>query len=93
MAVHCHDSGVFDTPINPSPLTFEKPISAQDLALLIPFHPGSLLRMARESRIPHMRVSKRKVLFFPSKIQSWLIASGYTTADTRAASTVESEAA
>jgi excisionase family DNA binding protein len=75
--------------------TIEKPMTAAELAELVPLHSVTLLRWAREGRIPHRRLSARKVVFLPSEINKWL-ASGsnlYTEAVGHAASTHEREAA
>lgn len=54
-----------------SPL-IEKPLSAQELAPILGLHPVTLLRWAREDRIPHRKLSVRKIVFLPSDIQRWL---------------------
>ena len=73
----------------------EVPLTARQLATIVPLHPVTLLRWAREGKIPHRRLSARKIVFLPSEINEWL-ASGsilYPTYAGRAASTEESEAA
>lgn len=50
----------------------EVPLTASQLAEIVPLHPVTLLRWAREGRIPHRRLSARKILFLPSEIQRWL---------------------
>lgn len=50
----------------------EVPLTAKQLAAIIPLHPVTLLRWAREGKIPHRRLSARKVLFLQSEIQRWL---------------------
>ena len=74
--------------------TIERPLTAQQLSEVVPLHPVTLLRWAREGRIPHRRLGPRTVVFMPSDINAWL-SSGltvYTEPATRAAST-EREAA
>jgi excisionase family DNA binding protein len=78
-------SCVFGTHTNLS--TIERPLTAQQLSKLVPLHPVTLLRWAREGRIPHRRLGPRRVIFLPSEINAWL-ASGsqvYTEPATRAA--------
>lgn len=60
---------------NTSQPTIEVPLTAQELSRIVPLHPVTILRWAREGRIPHRRLSARKVLFLPSEINKW-IASG-----------------
>ena len=50
----------------------EKPLTAQELAKIVPLHPVTILRWAREGRIPHRRLGARKVLFLPSEVQKWI---------------------
>ena len=50
----------------------EAPLTAQELAPILGLHSVTLLRWAREGRIPHRRLSARKVLFLPSAINRWL---------------------
>jgi len=52
--------------------TIERPLTAQQLAGIVPLHPVTLLRWAREGKIPHRRLSARKVVFLPSEINAWL---------------------
>ncbi|SEG46884.1 Helix-turn-helix domain-containing protein [Bryocella elongata] len=62
----------------------EKPITAQQLSEIIPLHPVTILRWAREGRIPHLRLSARKIVFLPTEINAWL-SSRYTDPAVRAA--------
>ena len=55
-----------------APPSIERPLTAQQLAAIVPMHPVTLLRWAREGRIPHRRLSSRKVVFLPSQIDRWL---------------------
>lgn len=50
----------------------EVPLTAQQLAAIVPLHPVTLLRWAREGKIPHRRLSARKVVFLASEINRWL---------------------
>ena len=51
---------------------FEVPVTAKQLAGIVPLHPVTLLRWAREGKIPHRRLSARKIVFLPSEIRRWL---------------------
>jgi excisionase family DNA binding protein len=53
--------------INPS---FEPLISASEAGQLLGLHPVTLLRWAREGRIPHRRLG-RKVTFRASELNAW----------------------
>lgn len=83
--------GVLSTPINACVNTV---LTAQQLSEIVPLHPVTILRWARAGRIPHRRLSARKVVFLLSEINAWLASDSnlYTDAATRAAST-EREAA
>jgi predicted DNA-binding transcriptional regulator AlpA len=62
-------------------------LTAQELSRIVPLHPVTILRWAREGRIPHRRLSARKVIFLLPEINEWL-ASGsslYSEPATRAA--------
>jgi len=61
-----------------------RPLSAAELAPILGLHSVTLLRWAREGRIPHRRLSARKVVFIPSEVDAWLL-SGYTVSAVRAA--------
>ena len=47
-------------------------LTAQELSRIVPLHPVTILRWARENRIPHHRLSARKIVFLPSEINKWL---------------------
>lgn len=49
---------------------FEKVLSAREASDLLGIHPVTLLRWAREGRIPHRRLG-RKVTFRASELDSW----------------------
>jgi predicted DNA-binding transcriptional regulator AlpA len=57
-------------PGTPNPI--ERPLTAQQLAEIVPLHHVTILRWAREGRIPHRRLSARKIVFLPSEINTWL---------------------
>ena len=59
--------------MQPTTLTFEPLISAAQAGQLLGLHPVTLLRWAREGRIPHRRLG-RKVKFRVSELDSWYAA-------------------
>jgi excisionase family DNA binding protein len=61
-----------------------RPLSAAELAPILGLHSNTLLRWAREGRIPHRRLGTRKIVFLPSEVDAWLL-SGYTVSAVRAA--------
>jgi excisionase family DNA binding protein len=52
----------------------ERPLSATELAQVIGLHSVTILRWAREGKIPHHRLSARKIVFLPSEINRWIAA-------------------
>jgi Helix-turn-helix domain len=64
-----------------SPL--EAPLNARQLAEILPLHPVTILKWARQGKIPCHRLSARKIVFLPSEITRWL--SDYTNKAVRAA--------
>lgn len=61
-------------------------LTAKELSPRVHMHPVTLLRFAREGRIPHCRISARKILFPLSKIHEWMESTcGYTDTVSRAA--------
>jgi excisionase family DNA binding protein len=62
----------------------ERPLTASELAPLIHLHRETILKWARENRIPHRRLGARKIVFVPSEINRWL-SSGYAGDAVRAA--------
>jgi excisionase family DNA binding protein len=54
------------------PEAIEIPLTAEQLSKILPLHPGTILRWAREGKIPHKRLGARKILFMPSEIRAWL---------------------
>lgn len=63
--------------------SFEPLLTAIDASKLLKLHPVTLLRWAREKRVPHLRLG-RKVMFRASELDSWCN-SGYTYTAVRAA--------
>jgi excisionase family DNA binding protein len=55
----------------PKTTTFEPLISAAEASQLLDLHPVTLLRWAREGRIPHRRLGRR-VVFRVSELDRWL---------------------
>lgn len=73
----------------------ETPWNAQQLAAFLGMHKVTVLKWTREGRIPHRKLSARKILYIPQQIREWLVVSGsnpYTEPVGRAASS-EREAA
>ncbi len=68
---------------NRSGISVDLFLTAQEAAKVIHLHPVTILRWAREGRIPHLRLG-RKVLFPLSQLNAWL-ESGYTDCAVRAA--------
>lgn len=64
--------------------TIKTILTAQELSRIVPLHPVTILRWARQGRIPHRRLSSRKIVFLLPEINEWL-ASGYTEPVVRAA--------
>jgi excisionase family DNA binding protein len=62
---------------------FEPLLSSVDAARLLSLHPVTILRWAREGKIPHLRLG-RKVMFRASELNAWCI-SGYSSSAVRAA--------
>jgi excisionase family DNA binding protein len=56
--------------VQPTILTFEPLISAVEAGQLLGIHPVTLLRWAREARIPHCRLG-RKVKFRVAELNAW----------------------
>lgn len=63
---------------------FEPLLSAIQAATLVKLHPGTLLRWAREGRVPHHRMS-RKVFFRASELDAWCAGGFNMTPTVRAA--------
>jgi excisionase family DNA binding protein len=59
--------------VHPSftPTPFEPLLTVEDAANLLTLHPVTLLRWAREGRIPHRRLGRR-VVFRVSELDKWL---------------------
>lgn len=75
-------------------LTIEKPLTADELSRIIPLHPETIRKWARQGKIPCLRLSARRVLFLPSRIRTWLESrNGYTDSAGRTAPTEQEKAA
>jgi excisionase family DNA binding protein len=59
-------------------------LTAKEAAQIARLHPVTLLRWAREGRVPHRRLSPRKIVFPRAQLVAWL-ESGYTGSTVRAA--------
>lgn len=59
-------------------------LTAKEAAQIARLHPVTLLRWAREGRVPHRRLSARKIVFPRTQLVAWL-ESGYTGSTVRAA--------
>ncbi len=74
--------------------TIEKPMTAEELSAILPLHPETIRKWAREGSIPCVRLSARRVVFLPSRIRAWLEArNGYTESAGRTAPTEMEKAA
>jgi excisionase family DNA binding protein len=62
---------------------FEPLLTSVDAGKLLSLHPVTILRWAREGKIPHLRLG-RKVMFRASELNSWCI-NGYSISAVRAA--------
>ena len=65
--------------LSPALVRFEPLISAATAAEMLNLHPVTLLRWAREGRVPHHRLGRR-VVFRLSELEIWL-GSGQPTQD------------
>jgi excisionase family DNA binding protein len=70
-------------------IPFEPLLSAVDAGSLLGIHPVTLLRWAREGRVPHRRLG-RKVKFRASELDSWSTTL-YTEGAVRVAPTLKGE--
>jgi predicted site-specific integrase-resolvase len=59
-------------------------LTAKEAARVARVHPVTLLRWAREGKVPHRRLSPRKIVFPSRQLRSWL-QWGYTGNAVRAA--------
>jgi excisionase family DNA binding protein len=53
------------------PVSFEQLLSADTAGRMLSIHPVTLLRWAREGRVPHRRLGRR-VVFRASELDLWL---------------------
>jgi excisionase family DNA binding protein len=78
---------MYPTLINPTPnetVVNDTFLTAKEAAQIARLHPVTLLRWAREGRVPHRRLSPRKIVFPRTQLVAWL-ESGYTGSTVRAA--------
>jgi excisionase family DNA binding protein len=72
----------FPNPLNPKPPTRSATkgqwLTAREAAVVVRMHPVTLLRWAREGKVPHRRLSARKILFPLSQLTAWLETGSYT---------------
>jgi len=66
-----------------APQTIDLFLTAAEAAKIARVHPVTLLKWAREGKVPHRRLSARKVVFPLSQLINWL--AGYTDSVARAA--------
>lgn len=59
-------------------------LTSKEAAQIARLHPVTLLRWAREGKVPHRRLSARKIVFPLGQLKAWL-ESGYTGGTVRAA--------
>jgi excisionase family DNA binding protein len=59
-------------------------LTSKEAAQIARLHPVTLLRWAREGKVPHRRLSARKIVFPLGQLKAWL-ESGYTDSTVRAA--------
>jgi len=59
-------------------------LTPKEAAKVARLHHGTLLRWAREGKVPHRRLSARKIVFPQSQLVAWL-ETGYTGSAVRAA--------
>jgi excisionase family DNA binding protein len=52
-------------------------LTAREAASIVRIHPVTLLRWAREGKVPHRRLSARKIVFSFSQLTAWLEAESY----------------
>jgi excisionase family DNA binding protein len=50
----------------------ERPLSAKELAPILGLHVVTILRWAKEGRIPCRRLSARKIVFLSTEVNKWL---------------------
>ena len=75
--------------MQPNVIPFEPLLSAVDAGNLLGIHPVTLLRWAREGRVPHRRLG-RQVKFRASELDSWSTTL-YTEGAVRVAPTLKGE--
>ncbi len=53
-------------------------LTAREAAKIVRIHPVTLLKWARAGKIPHRRMSARKIIFSLPHLVSWLETGSYT---------------
>jgi len=53
-------------------------LTAREAAGIVRVHPVTLLKWAREGKVPHRRLSARKIVFPLSQLTAWMEAQSYT---------------
>ena len=70
------------TPLDPKPrgssAMKSQWLTAREAAAIVRIHPVTLLRWAREGKVPHRRLSARKIVFPLSQLTAWLDTESYT---------------
>jgi excisionase family DNA binding protein len=52
-------------------------LTAREASEIVRIHPVTLLKWAREGKVPHRRLSARKIVFSLSQLETWLDNGGY----------------
>ena len=55
-----------------SPVSTDTFLTAKEAAQIARLHPVTLLRWAREGKVPHRRLSARKIVFPLGQLNAWL---------------------
>ena len=77
-------SSTWTNPTPDEPVLTETYLTVKEAAHIARLHPVTLLRWAREGRVPHRRLSSRKIVFPRGQLVAWL-ESGYNGSTVRAA--------
>jgi len=76
--------GNSNTPLT-TPQTIDLFLTTTEAAKIARIHSVAILRWAREGRVPHRRLSARKIVFPLSALTSWLESGCYSDSAVRAA--------
>ncbi|MCU1223256.1 MAG: hypothetical protein JWQ42_1349 [Edaphobacter sp.] len=52
-------------------------LTTREASEIVRIHPVTLLKWAREGKVPHRRLSTRKIVFSLSQLETWLDSGGY----------------